>query len=77
MLRSVTVKVLEAALVVLMLLPAVWTLQTFINGAPCKKGNSGPLGGWRFVRKVFLKRRTKPFTAPIVTDATARGNKFS
>ena len=70
-------QVIHAALVVSMLLPVLWSLQTFIKAAPSDKGFSDLVDGCKFVRKMYLKRRNEIFTALIVTDDTGRGNKFS
>jgi hypothetical protein len=53
MLHSITLQVLDAVLVVLMLLPTIWSLQTFITAAPSNEGFSLLVVGYKFVRKAY------------------------
>ena len=53
MLHSITLQVLDAELLVLMLMPALWILQTFIKAAPSNEEFSILVGGCKFVRKTY------------------------
>jgi len=53
MLNSITMQALDADLVVFMLLPPLWILQTFIKAAIANEEFSYLVGGCKFVRKAY------------------------